>query len=294
MSQSEMSRKLKKIERGQNGTIGFLSLDYLQLRMNITFCLICELSRLRAWTTSYNASNMRIVSYEPHLTWRFIIMFDLSTVSTRYLFQPSTVTNLPHDFLFVSLWTFWWCLSCVHEARWDAQNKKVCCGIKSCIQNGRCVSSHDSLYTTPHVCTSVKTPVVASKGANLVQSWRKRWMKAYVSKPWKTLAFATIQTAIRNDNWSRVERKTMKSSPIIVKDWRFRALSIDLIWVNRRPRKLCPTVAISNGCHPRTPVFIVFHDADSSLERHLKQLRCGCSPGTRQSYTQRLADLAAT
>ena len=145
-----------------------------------------------------------------------------------------------------------------------------------------------------HVCTSVKTPVVASKGANLVQSWRKRWMKAYVSKPWKTLAFATIQTAIRNDNWSRVERKTMKSSPIIVKDWRFRALSIYLIWVNRRPRKLCPTVAISNCCHPRTPVFIVFHDADSSLERHLKQLRCGCSPGTRQSYTQRLADLAAT
>ena len=120
-----------------------------------------------------------------------------------------------------------------------------------------------------HVCTSAKTPGVASKGANPVQSWRKRWMKAYVSKPWKTLAFAKIQTAIRNDNWSRVERKTMKSSPIIVKDWRFRALSIDLIWVTAVQENSVQQLllaSISNGCHPpknimfffpRTLVFIV-------------------------------------
>ena len=204
---------------------------------------------------------MRIVSYELHLTWRFLIMFDLSTVSTRYLFQPSTVTNLPHAFfckpmnlLMVPDMCAWGTLGC-SEQKGVLRNQEL--HSKWSLRDFPWLLVHNAGHGT-HVCTWAKTPVVASKGANLVQSWRKRWMKAYVSKPWKTLAFATIQTAIRNDNSSRVERKTMKSSPIIVKDWRFRALSIDLIWVNCRPRKLCPRVAISNGCHPSKNIMCFF------------------------------------
>lgn len=115
-----------------------------------------------------------------------------------------------------------------------------------------------------HVCTSAKTPVVASKGANLVQSWRNRWMKAYVSKPWKTLAFAKALAAKQNDNWSRVERKQWSHLPSSLK------IGVSerypLTWyMSQMPSKKTSVqhLLLAMDAIPGHWVFIVFHDTDS-------------------------------